>query len=281
MSFQEAYRSKNHTYLASFEKTLQQEMDRYKSSRLYKPLVYALQGGGRIRPLIVLLSAQASEGSWKEALGAAVAVELLHTESIIHDDIIDEEASRRGKTAFHIKYGYGSSMLTADFVFGIILDIVARYADQRVAKEISSAALRMCEGELEELKTDPAVHKMTWDEYLKLISLKTASLFETAARVGAVFGKEACLEDLSRFGFLLGMAYQMQDDARDWAQRSETSQVVYLGKRNDASSYLMKMCRSYSQQAKKALKALPSSEAKSNLEELASLTVERAEGKVT
>jgi len=87
-------------------------------------LRYALEGGKRIRPLLLLLAAEAVGHSDDEkVLDAAVAVELLHAESIIHDDIIDEEASRRGKAAFHVKYGYSTSLLTADFVFAMILAI--------------------------------------------------------------------------------------------------------------------------------------------------------------
>ena len=131
-----------------------------------------------------------------------MAVELLHAESIIHDDIIDQEASRRGRAAFHVRYGYSTSLLTADFVFAMILAIAARYPDRRVATTISNAAMNMCEGEYAELTIDPEVYKLDWDEYLEVISKKTAALFETAVRLGGLVGGASPekLEALTEYG---------------------------------------------------------------------------------
>ena len=83
---------------------------------------------------------------------AACAIELLHTESVIHDDIIDDENIRRGKPSFHVKYGYNSSILTADFVLGVILNIGSKMNNPRVSGELSNAAFKMSEGEMMEIK---------------------------------------------------------------------------------------------------------------------------------
>ncbi len=154
----------------------------------------------------------------EKVLDAAVAVELLHAESIIHDDIIDQEASRRGRAAFHVRYGYSTSLLTADFVFAMILAIAARYPDRRVATTISNAAMNMCEGEYAELTIDPEVYKLDWEEYLEVISKKTAALFETAVRLGGLVGGASPekLEALTEYGRNLGIAYQIHDDILDW-----------------------------------------------------------------
>ena len=176
-------------YLENIDGAIEAELSRYSDSRFSGPLKYALEGGKRIRPLVLLLSAEAVGHSYDEkVLDAAVAVELLHAESIIHDDIIDQEASRRGRAAFHVRYGYSTSLLTADFVFAMILAIAARYPDRRVASTISNAAMNMCEVEYAELTIDPGVYKLDWDEYLDVISKKTAALFETSVRLGGLIG---------------------------------------------------------------------------------------------
>ena len=143
--------NKSKEYLAKIENALESELKKYQASKLKEPLQYAVSGGKRIRPLMLLHCIEATGGSWKDGINASVAIELLHTESIIHDDIIDEDNSRRNKPSFYIKYGYNVSLLTADVVFGIILDIVSREDNPKVAKMISSAALQMCEGEFHEL----------------------------------------------------------------------------------------------------------------------------------
>ena len=109
-------------YLLKIDDALKRELDLYSWSEFYAPLRYACEGGKRIRPLILVLSAEsvmASKGDLlrtdEDVFFAACAIELLHTESVIHDDIIDEENLRRGKPSFHVKYGYNSSILTADF----------------------------------------------------------------------------------------------------------------------------------------------------------------------
>ncbi|MGZ5486682.1 MAG: polyprenyl synthetase family protein, partial [Nitrososphaeraceae archaeon] len=120
-------------FLLKINRTLERELDLYSWSEFYSSLKYACDGGKRIRPLILLLSSeiiksknndnndllnspQAFSKRDDERFLAASAIELLHTESVIHDDIIDEENVRRGKPSFHIKYGYNNSILTADFV---------------------------------------------------------------------------------------------------------------------------------------------------------------------
>jgi len=135
------------SYAERADRALAEELEFYKHSRFHDPLVYAIEGGKRIRPVLLMLSAEAIGCKDDSVLGACVAVELLHTESIIHDDIIDEEQARRAKMAFHLKYGQSASLLTADFVFAMILAIAARYRDRRVSQEISGAALLMADGE--------------------------------------------------------------------------------------------------------------------------------------
>lgn len=263
-------------YYSKIEEAIKAELNRYKESNFYGSLRYALEGGKRIRPIILLLSAESIGKSDTNALPVAVAIELLHTESIIHDDILDNEILRRNRPAFHIRYGLGASLLTADFVFGIILDIASRYEDKKIAKELSSVALRMCEGEFGELKIDPKIYQLSWDEYLKLISQKTASLFEISAKIGGMVGggNEDEIEALSNYGHLLGTAYQIQDDIQDWGKEDKVANALKI-EQNDKLSYLRKMSERYAMEAKQRLKSLKDTNAKRHLIDLADFMISR------
>ena len=146
-------------YLLKIDEALTRELDLYSWSECYAPLRYACNGGKRIRPLILLLCAESIKGKTSNALTvaenddmymAASAIELPHTESVIHDDIIDEEELRRGKPSFYVKYGYNNSILTADFVLGIILNIGSKINNSSVSRELSRAAIKMTDGEITE-----------------------------------------------------------------------------------------------------------------------------------
>jgi len=258
-------------YRSQIEKALNTELEHYTQSHFYKPLCYALKGGKRIRPIILLLSAESIGRNDVEPLSAAIAIELLQTESLIHDDILDEEILRRDRPAFHIKYGLGASILTADFVFGIILDIALRYKDKRVGKELSSVALRMCDGEFRELKIDPKIYRLSWEEYLNLISQKTASLFEASAKIGGIIGGGANneIKALSSYGYFLGLAYQLQDDLLDWNKKDKASNALNIKKDFDKRSYLKKMSETYIIRAKQKLNLLSNTKAKEHLFDLA------------
>lgn len=257
---------------------LARELKLYANSRFHDPLVYAIEGGKRVRPVMLMLSAEALGRKDDSVLGASVAVELLHTESIIHDDVIDEEVARRSKIPFHVKYGYSASLLSADFVFAMILAIAARYDDRRIAEEVSNAALHMAEGEYSELTIDPEIYRLTWDEYLRIITDKTAALFETSTKLGALIagGSEKEVGALADYGRSVGRAYQLRDDLLDW--RSKDKIAAGLLKTHSESEVVGKMtalAQTYAEEAKRQLLVLRRSPATLFLEELAEFTVQR------
>jgi octaprenyl-diphosphate synthase len=266
---------KTRNYVEKINNAVNQELQNYADSRFYGPLVYALEDGKRIRPLIVLLSAEAVGSTAENALDAAVAVELLHAESIIHDDIIDQEASRRGRAAFHIRYGYNASLLTADFVFAMILAIAAKYQDRRISHAISSAALHMCEGEYAEITIDPSVYKLGWEEYAEIVFDKTASLFQTAGRLGALIGgaNNEQLDALSNYGKYVGMAYQIHDDMLDLGSKDKL--VLALNKDGSVIERLRLLSEMYTKKAKERLSIIPEGRAKELLVELTDFSVQR------
>lgn len=265
-------------YAERVDRAVARELAVYGHSRFHDPLVYAVEDGKRVRPLILLLSAEALGCKDDSVLDAAVAVELLHTESIIHDDIIDQEVARRDRMTFHVKYGFSASLLTADFVFAMILALAARYKDRRVAEEISNAALLMAEGEYSELTIDPKVYKLEWDEYLKIVTDKTAALFETSAKLGALIakGNEKEVEALANYGKYLGIAYQIRDDLLDW--RSQDKVAIGLLKSYSEGEVVGKMTalsQTYAEEAKEQLMLLPRSGASEFLQDLTDFTIYR------
>ena len=271
------------SYLSRIDDSLARELDIYSWSEFYAPLRYASDGGKRIRPLILVLSSESVNADKKEGIDdkkeeiflASSAIELLHTESVIHDDIIDEENLRRGKPSFHVKYGYNSSILTADFVLGIILNIGSKINSPKISAELSKAATKMSEGEMMEimLAKDPRLKE---DDYIKVVEHKTASLFEAAAKIGAIlgFGLEDEIRAMGSFGHLLGIAYQIHDDLLDW--NNEDRLFNMLVKNNEQSvefvAKMEKLFLSYSIKAKNELRKIADSVSKRHLEHLTDLT---------
>jgi octaprenyl-diphosphate synthase len=270
------------SYLSRIDELLVHELDLYSWSEFYAPLRYASDGGKRIRPLILLLSSEAvladkvkSIDNSEDIYLASSAIELLHTESVIHDDIIDKESIRRGKPSFHVKYGYNSSILTADFVLGIILNMCSKIDNANVSAELSKAATKMSEGEMMEIRLakDPRLKE---DDYIKVVEYKTASLFEAAAKIGAIlgFGREDEILAMGSFGHLLGIAYQIHDDLLDW--NNEDRLFNMLVKNNEQSVEFVKrmdkLFLSYSSKAKNELRKIAESVPKKYLQHLTDLT---------
>jgi octaprenyl-diphosphate synthase len=269
--------------LLKIDEALSRELDLYSWSEFYAPLKYACDGGKRIRPLILLLSAESIKAKTvgpvnvtenDDAFMAASAIELLHTESVIHDDIIDEENLRRGKPSFHVKYGYNNSILTADFVLGIILNIGSKLQDSRVSRELSRAAIKMTEGEIMEIKLGKN-SKIEEDDYIKVLEHKTGSLFEASAKIGAILssGMEDEIHAMATFGSLLGIAYQIHDDLMDWSNEDRLFNL--LVKKNGQSREFVERMEdlylSYSTKAKNELREIRDTTPKRQLERLTDL----------
>ena len=270
-------------YLSKIDNSLMNELSRYSWSEFYEPLRYACEGGKRIRPLILLLAAESIKISNSDYSNltddiflAASGIELLHTESVIHDDIIDKENIRRGKPSFHVKYGYNSSILTADFVLGIILNIGSRVNNSTVSEELSKAAIKMSEGEMMEIKMgkNPDIHMR---EYIQVLENKTASLFESSSKIGAILGggTDEEVHSMATFGHLLGIAYQIHDDLVDW--NNEDRLFNALVRKNNTSPEIVNEMKDlyldYSSRAKNELGKVHRSLPKSYLERLSEMSV--------
>lgn len=262
-------------YISKIDDALESELALYSKSEFMQPLMYAIDGGKRIRPLILLLGAECVGKVDERAYVAGCAVEFLHTESVIHDDIIDNETSRRHKDPFHIKYGYNTSILTGDFVLGLILNISSRLNNPRITRDLANTAMLMSEGEVLESRLETS-QDLTFDDYLKVIEYKTATAFETAARLGAILGNgsEDEIIALSEYGRNIGIAYQIRDDLIDW--KNEDKLFNLLVKRSldprDVFNHMEKLLKDYATKAASSLRVVPDNDAKSHLEYLLRLT---------
>ena len=269
------------SYLSKIDEYLARELDLYSWSEFYTPLRYASEGGKRIRPLILILSAETISSNKRltteatdDMFLASCAIELLHTESVIHDDIIDKEDYRRGKPSFHVKYGYNSSILTADFVLGIILNIITKLNNAKISAELSKAATKMSEGEMMEIKlTKDLILKD--DDYIKVVENKTASLFEAASKIGSLLGEgtEEEISAMGNFGHLLGIAYQIHDDIMDWNNEDRLFNILVRNNKESVEfiERMENLYMSYSSKAKNELKKISDSASKKHLEHLTDL----------
>ena len=262
-------------YIKKINNALDSELNLYSESEFKEPLKYALYGGKRIRPIILLLSSECTGKIDDNTLAAACAIEFLHTESVIHDDIIDNETLRRQKDPFYIKYGYNTSVLTGDFVLGLILNIASRINNPRVTKNLATTAMMMSEGEMIEGRLETS-EDVTFDDYIKVIEYKTAIAFETASRLGAIIsgGTENEIESLADYGKNIGIAYQIRDDLHDWQNEDKLFNLL-IKKSSDPRDIFNRMeelLKKYSDQALVSIRKIKDSQAKNNLENLVRFT---------
>ncbi len=265
-------------YIHKINQVLDSELKFYSQSEFKDPLIYAIEDGKRIRPLILVLAAESIGKADENAYVASCAVELLHTESVIHDDIIDNETLRRQKDPFHIKYGYNASILTGDFVLGFILNIAARLDNARVTKELATTAMLMSEGEMLEGRLETS-EDLNFNDYLKVIEYKTATAFETAARLGAIIGggTEEQILSLAEYGKNIGIAYQIRDDLLDWKNEDKLFNLLIkksVDPRN-VFDHMEELLKKYTTLANNALRKINDCNAKSLLENLVKFTMSR------
>lgn len=270
-------------------------------------------GGKRLRPTVVLLAFKAVGGQdLSHAVPLAAAVELLHTASLVHDDINDQSSLRRGQTTVNAQWGDGLALLVGDFIFVRLLQLISGFAP-RAIRVLADCCTSIVEGE-----TLQMLHLrdlgLTEETYLQIVTLKTADLFSTCSELGAFVGggTEQAIQALKAYGHYLGVAFQMRDDTLDWVgteqdlgkpvasdleqgkmslatiyalqQSDRVRDVLFAGdparatrllEQVGALDHAMAKCKEYSEKAQLSLSTLPESEAKTELLELAEYAVRR------
>jgi geranylgeranyl diphosphate synthase, type II len=199
---------------------------------LYEPSSFIIKSGGkRLRPLLVLFSKKAVNGNFKDAYNAAIALELLHTFTLIHDDIMDNADKRRGIPTIHKKYDLSTAILTGDNLLAIAYSYLLKDCKdnyQSIINYFTNGVIEICEGQsLDkefEIRSD-----VTLKEYKSMITKKTAVLFEACCSIGALLGgaNTKQLNALSKYGRNLGIAFQIQDDLLDiTANETEFGKII-------------------------------------------------------
>jgi len=205
-------------------------VDRLIRARLYSDVVlinqlghYIIAGGGkRLRPLLALLCARAAGYNGTKHVEAAVIIELVHTATLLHDDVVDASKLRRGRETANLVWGNEASVLVGDFLYSRAFQMMVDLESMRVLEILADATNVIAEGEVMQLMNchDP---ETTEERYLTTIQNKTAKLFEAAAMLGAVVaGRSGTVENaLGAYGRHLGTAFQLVDDALDYSATPE------------------------------------------------------------
>ncbi|NUY80410.1 polyprenyl synthetase family protein [Flavobacterium sp. MAH-1] len=187
---------------------------------LYEPVDYIIGiGGKRMRPVLTLMGAEIFDASYKEALPAALAVEMFHNFSLVHDDIMDDAPLRRGNETVHEKWNLNTGILSGDAMLILAYRYFEQYEPETfrdLAKLFSKTALEVCEGQQWDVDFETR-DDVTIPEYLKMIEYKTAVLVGAALKMGAIVAKASENDQnlIYDFGRNLGIAFQLQDDYLD------------------------------------------------------------------
>lgn len=194
---------------------------------LYEPIDYILQlGGKRIRPVLTLMAADIFSGDFKKSLPAALAIEVFHNFTLVHDDIMDDAPLRRGKATVHEKWDINTGILSGDAMLILAYQYFENYEPvvfQKLAKLFSKTALEVCDGQQLDVDFETR-NDVTIDEYINMIRLKTSVLVAAALKMGAIVSEtnEENANLIYDFGLNLGLAFQLQDDFLDTFGDPET-----------------------------------------------------------
>ena len=214
-------------YQQEFLKYLESKNWIQEPKNLYEPIDYILQlGGKRIRPVLTLMATDIFSNDYKKAMPAALAVEVFHNFTLVHDDIMDDAPLRRGKATVHEKWDINTGILSGDAMLILAYQYFENYEPivfQKLAKLFSKTALEVCDGQQLDVDFETR-NDVTIDEYINMIRLKTSVLVAAALKMGAIVA-ESSEEDsnlIYDFGLNLGLAFQLQDDYLDTFGDPET-----------------------------------------------------------
>ncbi|MFZ4528516.1 MAG: octaprenyl diphosphate synthase [Undibacterium curvum] len=216
-------------------------------------------GGKRIRPVLVLLIANAYGYQGKHHFDLAAIVEFIHTATLLHDDVVDESSLRRGRQTANAMFGNAASVLVGDFLYSRAFQMMVSIQSMRVMQILADATNVIAEGEVLQLLNmhDPDVSE---ERYLQVIRSKTAKLFEAAAEIGALIAgaNDAQISAAGEYGRSIGTAFQLIDDVLDYSGNADdigknvgddlregkpTLPLIYLMKNgSDAERQLVRTC---------------------------------------
>jgi len=187
---------------------------------LYEPSSYIISGEGkRLRPLLVLLTAKVVGGKFDVAYNAAVAVELLHNFTLVHDDIMDNADKRRGRLTLHKKYNESTAILVGDSLLSIAYEYLIKDCKnnaKNIFNSFTNGLVEVCEGQALDTEFESR-RNVSLDEYMSMIKMKTASMIKMCCEIGSTLGggSKKSIKGITLYGLNLGIAFQIQDDLLD------------------------------------------------------------------
>ena len=215
------------TYKEDFIAYLNKKISVKEPINLYEPIHYILQlGGKRLRPVLTLMTCELFNGNVKDAFDAALAIEVFHNFTLIHDDIMDSAPIRRGKTTVHKKWDLNTGILSGDAMMIMAYKCFESYEPEtfkKLLKLFSQTSLEVCEGQQLDMDFETR-NDVTIPEYIKMITYKTSVLVAAAMKMGVIISKANNEEEnaIYDFGLNLGIAFQLQDDYLDTFGNVET-----------------------------------------------------------
>lgn len=245
------------SFRACYDSVLQSAVPLLNSVNRYQ----SEHGGKHLRPLLVLLAANATHSPRTHTASLATAVELMHNASLMHDDVVDNDNLRRGAASIHSKWNVRVALLTGDYYLARMMQLLMEVGDKQVTQAAIATAAAMAEGELLQqqlLLSPPATPLM--DDYLQIIRLKTARLIQTSCVLGTCSGDANDRNIMERFGEAYGMAFQIHDDLDDYGHE----QLPWM----PSATVLKQLLKQYCDQAHEALSELQPSVYQSALNQL-------------
>ena len=203
-----------------FENYLENEIAEYSSISLFEPFIYSMQNKGkRVRPVLTLMAADSIANNFEKALPAALAIEIFHNFSLVHDDIMDNALYRRGRLSVHKKWNRNSAILSGDAMLILSYKSLETYESEtyvKMNKVLTDCALDVCKGQQMDMDFTDKID-VSEKQYFEMVKLKTAVLIGAALKMGviAVGADEDVCQSFYQFGLNLGILFQLQDDYLD------------------------------------------------------------------
>jgi len=203
--------------LAAVEREVRQQLDSPVTLIQEMGGYIADAGGKRLRPILLLLAARLSGARGERPVRLACVVELLHTATLIHDDVVDQAPLRRGRPSANARWGDDASVLVGDHLYSRSFDLLVRDNDRAIMETLARATVSMTEAEVFQLERKRS-GVTTEADYVRIITQKTASFISACCRIGGLLGgiPAAQLEALTRYGLDIGIAFQISDDSLDF-----------------------------------------------------------------
>lgn len=217
-------------YSGDITKTIEDELDAITPDNLGEASVYLTRAGGKmLRPALTLITAEAVGGNRENALKSAAAIELIHTFSLIHDDIMDKDDMRRGMPSVHKVWGEDVAILAGDTLFSKAFEIIigskntTPEQNNQTLATVADACVKICEGQALDMGFEDRFD-VSEEEYMEMIFKKTGALIAAATKAGAIMGgaSKEVIDAMYEYGRLIGLAFQIQDDYLDLASDEET-----------------------------------------------------------